>query len=94
LIDENARLILTQGQELSHRLKIFIEHFVGIGRGLKTAVDKFNEAVGSYESRLLPEARRFQELRGAAPEALPQVSTVDSQPRASHPEPPDTPQSD
>jgi len=95
LIDENARLILTQGQELSHRLKIFIEHFVGIGRGLKTAVDKFNEAVGSYESRLLPEVRRFQELRGAAAEALPQVSTVDSQPRpAQLPETSDKPTSD
>ncbi len=78
LIDENARLILTHGQELSHRLKIFIDHFTGIGKGLKHAVDKFNEAVGSYESRLLPEARRFQELRGAATEALPEVSTVDS----------------
>jgi DNA recombination protein RmuC len=81
LIDENARLILAQGQELSHRLKIFIEHFAGIGKGLKTAVDKFNDAVGSYTSRLLPEVRRFQELRGADGDAMPQVSNLDSQPR-------------
>jgi DNA recombination protein RmuC len=95
LIDENARLILTQGQELSHRLKNFVEHFAGIGRGLKTAVDKFNEAVGSYEGRLLPEVRRFQELRGAGAEALPKVGTVDSQPRPSPlPEAPDKPTSD
>jgi len=91
LIDENARLILAHGQELSHRLKTFIEHFAGIGRGLKTAVDKFNEAVGSYANRLLPEVRRFQELRGAeAAEALPQVKMVDSQPRESQlPDPSD-----
>lgn len=95
LIDENARRILSQGQELFKRLKMFIEHFVGIGKGLKTAVDKFNEAVGSYETRLLPEVRRFQELRGAAAEAVPQVGTVDSQPRQSQlPEPPDKPTSD
>ena len=81
LIDENARRILTQGQELFKRLNLFVEHFTGIGRGLKTAVDKFNEAVGSYENRLLPEVRRFQELRGAEGEALPQASSVDSQPR-------------
>ncbi|MFW6127169.1 MAG: DNA recombination protein RmuC, partial [Thermodesulfobacteriota bacterium] len=81
LIDENARLILAQGQELSHRLKTFIEHFAGIGRGLKTAVDKFNEAVGSYTNRLLPEVRRFQELRGAESDALPPVRSLDSQPR-------------
>jgi DNA recombination protein RmuC len=83
LIDENARRILTQGQELFKRLKLFLEHFVGIGKGLKTAVDKFNEAVGSYDSRLLPEVRRFQELRGAEAEALPPVRAVDSQPRDS-----------
>jgi DNA recombination protein RmuC len=81
LIDENARFILAQGQELSHRLKIFIEHFAGIGKGLKTAVDRFNDAVGSYTSRLLPEVRRFQELRGADGDAMPQVSNLDSQPR-------------
>jgi DNA recombination protein RmuC len=81
LIDENARRILTQGQELFKRLKIFVDHFAGIGRGLKTAVDKFNEAAGSYESRLLPEVRRFQELRGTEADSAPQVNTVDSQPR-------------
>ncbi len=81
LIDENARRILTQGQELFKRLKNFVEHFAGIGRGLKTAVDKYNEAVGSYDNRLFPEVRRFQELRGAETEELPQVRMVDSQPR-------------
>jgi DNA recombination protein RmuC len=80
LIDENARKILAHGQELSHRLAKFALLFGGIGKGLKTAVDRYNEAVGSFESRLLPEARRFQELRGSA-EPLPEVATVDSQPR-------------
>ncbi|MEJ2672581.1 MAG: DNA recombination protein RmuC [Deltaproteobacteria bacterium] len=80
LIDENARKILAHGKELSHRLYKFASHFGGIGKGLRTAVDKFNEAVGSFESRLLPEARRFQELRGSS-EALPEFQTVDNQPR-------------
>jgi len=84
LIDENARKILTHGQELSQRLYKFAAHFGGIGRGLQTAVDKFNEAVGSFENRLLPEARRFQELRGSA-EALPEIKTIDSQPRQLEP---------
>jgi DNA recombination protein RmuC len=69
---------------LSHRLYTFASHFGGIGGGLKKAVDKFNEAVASFESRLLPEARRFQELRGSA-EALPELKTVDSQPRQLEP---------
>ena len=84
LIDENAKKILAHGQELSQRLYKFASHFGGIGKGLQTAVDKFNEAVGSFESRLLPEARRFQELRGSS-EALPEIKTVDSQPRQLEP---------
>lgn len=84
LIDENARKILAHGKELSHRLSRFALHFGGIGKGLKTAVDRFNEAVGSFENRLLPEARRFQELRGSA-ETLPEIDTVDSQPRQLEP---------
>lgn len=84
LIDENAKKILTHGQELSQRLYKFASLFGGIGKGLKTAVDRFNEAVGSFESRLLPEARRFQELRGST-EALPEIDTVDSQPRELEP---------
>ena len=95
LIDENARRILTQGQELFKRLKHFVEHFAGIGRGLKTAVDKYNEAVGSYDNRLFPEVRRFQELRGSEMEELPQVRMVDSQPRpAPLPGPADEPETD
>jgi DNA recombination protein RmuC len=80
LMDENAKKILACGQELSHRFFKFASHVGGIGKGLKTAVDKYNEAAGSFEIRLLPEARRFQELRGSS-EALPEIKTVDSQPR-------------
>ena len=87
LIDENAKKILASGRELSNRLHKFLEHFAGIGKGLGTAVEKFNAAVGSYESRILPEARRFQELWGAS-ETLPEVGTVDRKPRAlEHTEP-------
>jgi DNA recombination protein RmuC len=82
LIDENAKKILAHGQELSNRLYKFATFFGGIRKGLQTAVEKYNEAVGSFENRLLPEARRFQELRGSS-DALPEIKTVDSQPRHS-----------
>jgi DNA recombination protein RmuC len=95
LIDKYAKEILAHGQELYHRLQKFSEHLAGIGKGLKTAVGKYNEAVGSYKERLLPEAQRFQELRGASGEALPEVQAVDTQPRQLQPpEAPDEPTSD
>ncbi len=74
---ENAQKIFEQGDELSQRLQKFGEHFAGIGRGLETAVHRFNNAVGSFESRVLPAARRFREL-GIASEAFPDLKAVDS----------------
>jgi DNA recombination protein RmuC len=95
LIDKYAKEILAHGQELYHRLQKFSEHLAGIGKGLNTAVVKYNEAGGSYKERLLPGARRFQELRGASGEALPEVQAVDTQPRQLQPpEAPDEPTSD
>jgi DNA recombination protein RmuC len=93
-IDKYAQKILAHGQELYRRLQKFSEHLAGIGRGLNTAVTKYNEAVGSYKERLLPEAQRFQELRGAG-EALPEVQAVETQPRRLQPPgAPDEPASD
>jgi DNA recombination protein RmuC len=94
-IDKYAKKILEHGQELYRRLQKFSEHLAGIGRGLNTAVVKYNEAVGSYKERLLPGAQRFQELRGASGDALPEVQAVDTRPRQLQPpEAPDEPDSD
>jgi DNA recombination protein RmuC len=43
-------------------LSVFAKHFSGVGKGLDRAVETYNKAVGSLESRILPTARSFTEL--------------------------------
>lgn len=75
---ENARKISAAGQELYGRLMTFSDHLQKAGRGLGSALDGYNSAVASLESRVFPTARRFEEL-GAVPKgkALPALPTLD-----------------
>ncbi len=66
-LTQSAQRISELGKVLHQRLEKFAEHLEGIRKGLERAVDAYNQAVGSFEARVLTSARRFQEL-GAAPE--------------------------
>jgi len=81
-IAENAREISLLGRTLHERLGKLSEHFAKLGRSLGNAVENYNSAVGSFETRVLTTARKFEELK-AAPEAasLPNLEPVDSVPR-------------
>jgi DNA recombination protein RmuC len=59
---DQAREIHRLGRDLHERLGHLSTHLDRVGRSLNTAVGHFNQAVGSYESRVLVSARRFAEL--------------------------------
>jgi DNA recombination protein RmuC len=59
---DQAREIHRLGRDLHQRLGLLSTHLDRVGRSLNTAVGHFNQAVGSYESRVLVSARRFAEL--------------------------------
>lgn len=61
-IAENAQAIATLGRDLYERVGKLAEHFGKLGKNLGTAVNTYNDAVGTLESRVLPQARRFKEL--------------------------------
>ena len=80
-IAENAQRISTLGQELSDRMGTFVEHLLKVGAGLSTAVDSYNAAVSSFESRLLPSARRFKALGAGGKREIDELQPVDQMPR-------------
>lgn len=74
----NAKEISALGRMLYERLGVLGEHFGKLGNSLNSAVDHYNKAIGSYESRVLSSARKFEDLK-AAPEStsLPNLEILD-----------------
>ena len=69
----HAQEISDLGKELYKRIADMSAHFSDVGSKLGKAVESFNKAVGSLESRVLVSARKFHELEttGTEPEIDP-----------------------
>jgi DNA recombination protein RmuC len=78
-VAQSAREISSLGKELYDRLGIFAGHFSKVGRGLETAVNAFNQAASSFETRLLVTARKFPE-HGVTNDLLPDTKQVERKP--------------
>jgi DNA recombination protein RmuC len=59
---KNAARIVEVGRELYKRVSVMGAHAGAVGKALETAVGKYNQFVGSLESQVLTQARRFEEL--------------------------------
>ncbi len=64
----NAQEVAALGRELYDRIAILAEHWGRVGNRLDQAVEAYNKSVGSLESRVLPSARKFKELKAVAAE--------------------------
>jgi DNA recombination protein RmuC len=78
---DNAREISALGKELFERLRTMAGHFDGVKKGLERAVSSYNRAVASLESRVLPSARRFQDLGAGTGDEIERLEGVDELPR-------------
>jgi DNA recombination protein RmuC len=67
LIAQSAREIAESARELHSRLGRFVEPFAKVGRQLDSAISAYNEAVGSFDHRVIPQLRRIEQA-GAASE--------------------------
>jgi len=73
---EQAREIHRLGRDLHQRLGTLSGHLDGVGRSLNAAVTRYNQVVGSLDSRVLVAARRFGEL-GVTDDELPAPRPVE-----------------
>jgi DNA recombination protein RmuC len=79
-VAQSAREIHEVGTELHKRLGTFTGHLGKLGRSLDGAVGAYNDAVGSFESRVLVQARKLEDhgVRGE----LESPRQIERQPRS------------
>ena len=79
----NAQEVAELGRQLYERIAKLGEHWAAVGDRLGKAVDAYNAATGTLESRVLVSARRLRELK-AAPDDLEidALEQIDRTPRA------------
>ena len=84
-VAESAQAISALGRELHGRLVKLSSLLATLGTRLNSSVRAYNEAVGSYEARVLPAARRFEDHGSvAAGRELPELEQVTVSARSVH----------
>jgi len=78
----NAQQISALGKELHDRLRLLAGHITQVGTGLDRAVESYNKAVGSLESRVLVSARKFAELGASVADDIPELAPIETTARA------------
>jgi DNA recombination protein RmuC len=81
-IAESARDIAESARELHRRLGRFVEPLSKVGRQLDSAVGAYNEAVGSFDTRVVPQVRRIEEAGAASDREVAAPSAVETTARS------------
>jgi DNA recombination protein RmuC len=77
----NYREVARLGKEFYDRLATFTGHFDDVRKRLDGAVQAYNAAAGSLESRVLPTARKLRELEVTTGGEIAPVESIDTVPR-------------
>ena len=84
-VAESAQAISELGRKLHTRLGKLAELLSKLGSRLDSTVRAYNETVGSYETRVLPAAKRFADHGAVAKDRdIPEVEQVTLSPRTVH----------
>ena len=80
-LTENYREVAQLGKEFYERLATFIEHFDDVRKKLDGAVQAYNKAAGSFETRVVVSARKLRDLNVTTAGELQPLEPIDSVPR-------------
>lgn len=76
-----AGKIAELGRELHSRLATMAEHVASVGANLGRMNNAYNKMVGSLESQVFTQARRFEDLGAGSPKEIPPPPMVEASPR-------------
>ena len=80
-LNEAAEEIASLGKELHSRLATMAQHMERVGKNLATANTAYNQMVGSFESQVFSQARRFEALGAGSAKELAEPPMVEAAPR-------------
>jgi DNA recombination protein RmuC len=80
-LTEAAEEISTLGKELHSRLATMSQHMEKVGKNLSTANTAYNQMVGSFESQVFTQARRFEALGAGSAKTIETPPMVEASPR-------------
>jgi DNA recombination protein RmuC len=78
---DNAEKISEQGRLLHERVATLVEHWERLGNALGKATEHFNNAAASFEGRVLPAARKLEELGAASKKTIGELPELELRPR-------------
>jgi DNA recombination protein RmuC len=78
---ENAQEISELGRLLHERLGTLAEHWARLGAALGKATESFNAAAASFEGRVVPAARRLEDLGAGSKKTVSPLDRIDVRPR-------------
>ncbi|WP_372592529.1 DNA recombination protein RmuC, partial [Guyparkeria sp.] len=79
---QNAAEVAALGKELYERIGTLAEHWTKVGKSLNQTVNAYNSSVGTLETRVLPSARKFRDLKTVSQDKdLKNLEPVTQEPR-------------
>lgn len=81
-LNRNAERIREIGEDLYRRLSTLTDHMARLGRQLDSSVAQYNRLVGSFDTKVVPGARKFAELGVPANEDIESPEPIEKQARS------------